>query len=70
MDDFDLDEFDPYEEPRRRGVPYWLLLPIAALLIAVALVSGLVFGGVIQGDASRVGPTEEPTTESTILITP
>lgn len=45
-------------------------LPVVVLLIVIAIVSGLVFGGVIQGHEERVGPTQPPTTQSTILIEP
>lgn len=49
---------------------YFITIPLAVLVIVVAIVSGLVFGGVIQGHAERRGPIHAPTTESTVLIAP
>jgi hypothetical protein len=45
-------------------------LPISVLIIAIAVVSGLVFGGVLQGHEERVGPSGSSTTQPTILIEP
>jgi hypothetical protein len=45
-----------------------VVLPVAFLLIVVAVLAGLVFGGVVQGHATRVAPVETSTTGSTILI--
>jgi hypothetical protein len=45
-------------------------VPVAVLVIVVAIVCGLVFGGVIQGHEPRVGPAQAPTTQSTVLIIP
>jgi hypothetical protein len=45
-------------------------LPVAVLLVVIALVCGLVFGGVVQGHKERVGPAAPPTTQPTILIEP
>jgi hypothetical protein len=47
-----------------------LVLPVAVLLVAVALLSGLVFGGVMQGRQPRSGPAGATTTEATVLIKP
>jgi hypothetical protein len=46
------------------------VLPLVALLLVIGVVSGLVFGGVIQGDESRVGPEQGLVTQSTVLIVP
>ncbi len=66
MDELDLS----YGSARRRPSILKVALPVIVLLIVVAAVSGLVFGGVIQGDATRVGPEQVPTTQPTVLITP
>jgi hypothetical protein len=47
-----------------------VILPIMLLLVVVALVSGLVAGGVLQGDAERAGVDSSTTTVPTILIEP
>jgi hypothetical protein len=47
-----------------------IFLPVAVLVVAIAVVSGLVFGGVLQGRDQRVGPHGPSTTQSTILIEP
>jgi hypothetical protein len=47
-----------------------VVLPVAILLIVIAVVAGLVFGGVVQGHAERVGPGPSSTTVSTIVIEP
>lgn len=47
-----------------------VFLPVAVLVVAVAAVIGLVFGGVLQGHQERVGPQGTSTTQSTILIEP
>ncbi|MCE5253347.1 MAG: hypothetical protein LLG45_03920 [Actinomycetia bacterium] len=71
MDDPHLHDDDPsYRMFRQRNPSYGLTLPLVVLLIVVAVVSGLVFSGVIQGDESRVGPERTPTTQSTVLIVP
>jgi hypothetical protein len=44
--------------------------PIGTLIVAVALVGGLVLGGILEGDAERTGPAEAPTTVPTIIIEP
>jgi hypothetical protein len=45
-----------------------VVLPVTTLLIVIAVLAGLVFGGVVQGSATRVGPGPTPTTEPTIVI--
>jgi hypothetical protein len=47
-----------------------VFLPVGILVVAVAVVSGLVFGGVLQGHGERVGPPGSSTTQPTILIEP
>jgi hypothetical protein len=46
------------------------MLPLAVLVVFVAVVSGLVLGGVVRGHESRVGPDHAPTTRSTVEIAP
>ena len=45
-------------------------LPVALLLAVIAVLAGLVFGGVLQGEEKRTGPLDIPTTPSTIIIEP
>jgi hypothetical protein len=47
-----------------------MLLPALVFVVAVAIVSGLVFGGVIRGGKTYAGPGEAPTTQPTVLIAP
>jgi len=49
---------------------YHITIPLVVLVLVVALVSALVFGGVIQGHAERVGPERPATTQPTLLIEP
>ena len=66
-----MDSRDPDYKMYRTVEPlYFITIPLAVLVIVVAIVSGLVFGGVIQGHAERVGPAGAPTTQPTILIVP
>jgi len=66
-----FDGDDPsYQIFRQRTPSFTLALPVVVWLVVVGIVSGLVFGGVLQGDESRVGPAETPTTQSTVLISP
>jgi hypothetical protein len=62
---------DPtYEE---LGAAPWLravLLPVLVFVAAVAIVSGLVFGGAVQGHRTYAGPAQSPTTQPTVLIEP
>lgn len=46
------------------------VLPLAVLVVVVALVSGLVLAGVVQGHEPRVGPEQAPTTQATVEIAP
>ena len=39
-------------------------------VVVVAIVSGLVFGGVVQGSKTYAGPGDAPTTQPTVLIEP
>jgi hypothetical protein len=55
------------------GAVFWLrtvLLPVMVLVVAVAIVSGLVFGGAVQGHRTYAGPAHVPTTQPTVLIQP
>jgi hypothetical protein len=81
VDEFGTDEFDEEQfytdelDPSRegfclRGRVFGLALPLVVLLIVIAVVSGLVFGGVIQGHESREGAGQAPTTQATVLIVP
>lgn len=66
-----MDSRDPDYKMYRTAEPlYFITIPLAVLVIVVAIVSGLVFGGVIQGHAERRGPAEVPVTQPTILIVP
>jgi hypothetical protein len=49
---------------------YHITIPVVVLMIVVAIVSGLVFGGALQGHAERVGPEQAPTTQPTVIIEP
>ena len=70
-DDLDFDELEPtYEEFGHRRRVLGFVLPVVALLVVIAIVSGLVFGGVIQGHQSRTGPSEPATTQPTVIISP
>jgi len=60
----------PGEGSRPFSVVLSVALPISVLIIAIAVVSGLVFGGVLQGHEERVGPSGSSTTQPTILIEP
>jgi hypothetical protein len=46
------------------------LLPLAALVVVVAIVSVLVLTGVVESDQPRVGPGEAPTTLPTVEVVP
>ena len=55
------------------GAAPWLravLLPALVFVVAVAIVSGLVFGGAVQGHKTYAGPAQAPTTQPTVLIQP
>ncbi|NLO28367.1 MAG: hypothetical protein GX113_09355 [Actinobacteria bacterium] len=66
MDDLDRS----YQVFRRRRPVYWIVVPLATLLVVVGLVSGLVFGGVLEGHEIREGPQHVPTTQPTVQIAP
>jgi len=71
VDESDLQEDDAsYRTFRQRPPNHALTLPLVVLLVVVAVVSGLVFGGVLQGYESRPAPEQAPTTQSTVLIVP
>ncbi|MBN1322306.1 MAG: hypothetical protein JXA87_15855 [Thermoleophilia bacterium] len=66
-----MDELDQsYEVFKQREPVYWIVIPLATLLVVVGLVSGLVFGGVLEGHEVREGPEHVPTTQSTVQIAP
>ena len=71
MDESEFDQDDlSYRMFRQRTPSIGITLPVIVLLVVVAVVSGLVFGGVLQGDETRVGPAQSPTTQSTIQVVP
>jgi hypothetical protein len=47
-----------------------IAIPLAVLVVVVAIVSGLVLGGVVKGHQERIRPVTPITTESTLLIVP
>jgi hypothetical protein len=47
-----------------------LAVPVAVLIVAVAVICALVLGGVLRGDRVRTGPDAAPTTLSTVEINP
>lgn len=47
-----------------------LVLPVAVLLVVVAVVGGLLLSGLVQGHEARVGPAHPSTTRPTVLIVP
>lgn len=47
-----------------------LILPVAVLLLVVAVVSSLVITGTLQGRATREGPVPSATTQPTVIILP
>jgi hypothetical protein len=66
-------EDDPLDEWGDQSTISWvrtLVLPLAVLVVFVAVASGLVLGGVVQGHESRVGPDHAPTTRPTVEIAP
>lgn len=71
MDDDKFDDLEPsYEVFRQRTPSFGVVLPIIILLVVIAAVAGLVWGGVIHGDEARMGPEQGTTTEPTVLIVP
>jgi hypothetical protein len=66
-----VDSGEPsYQTYRKAQALHMIIIPLVLLVIVVALVSGLVLGGVIQGHQERMGPALPPTTGSTVLIVP
>jgi len=60
-------------EPREAAGSTWIrtyLVPLAALVIVVAVVSALVVTGVVKTDQPRVGPADAPTTLPTVEVVP
>jgi hypothetical protein len=47
-----------------------LLLPLVVLVVAVAVVSGLVLGGVVRGERTYEDRSGTSTTQPTVLIEP
>ncbi len=71
MDDETFDELDEtYQEYRQRDPLLRFAMPIVVLLVVVGIISGLVFGGVVQGDEARPGVEASSTTVSTVIIQP
>jgi hypothetical protein len=59
-----------YEE---KAEPTWVrtyLLPLALLILVVAVVSVLVLTEVVTGDQPRVAPEDAPTTAPTVEVVP
>jgi hypothetical protein len=66
-----VDRGEPTYQTYNKAQPLHLIvIPLALLVVVVAIVSGLVLGGVIQGHQERTGPALPLTTESTVLIVP
>jgi hypothetical protein len=71
VDDPDFDDLEPtYQVFEQRSPFSGLVLPVIVLLVVVAVISGLVWGGVLQGDENRMGPEQAPTTQVTVQIAP
>ncbi|HLA80342.1 MAG TPA: hypothetical protein VJP78_01745 [Thermoleophilia bacterium] len=59
------------EEREPLGSRLWAFaLPVAILVVVVAVICGLVLGGVVQGDHTRSGPENVPSTLPTVEIQP
>ena len=70
MDD-EFDDLQPtYEVFRQKAPVFGMVLAAIVLIVVVAVVAGLVWGGIIQGDEPRVGPQQDSTTEVTVQIVP
>ncbi len=62
---------DPsFEESGAAAWPLRLLLPVLVWAVAVAIVGGLVLGGVLHGGRTYTGLGDAPTTQPTVLIEP
>jgi hypothetical protein len=62
---------DPAPDAERAST--WVqiyLLPLAALVVVVAIVSLLVLTGVVASDQPRVSPSDAPTTLPTVEVVP
>ena len=71
MADPEEDDLGPtYEVFEQRPGILRLALPLVLLLVVIAIISGLVFGGVIQGHQERNGPGGSSTTQPTVIIQP
>jgi len=68
VDDDDLDPTYQVFGPLRPV--YQISIPVVVLLVIVAIVSALVFAGVLQGHAERIGPVSAPATQPTVIIEP
>ena len=70
-DDLDFDDLDPtYQVFTRRTPAFGLVLPVIVLIVVVAVVSGLVFAGVIKGSEVRAPAGSSSTTTPTVQIAP
>jgi hypothetical protein len=66
-----MDRGEPTYETYETAEPFYkIAIPLAVLVVVVAIVSGLVLGGVIQGHQERLRPATPTTTQSTLLIGP
>jgi len=66
----DFDELEPtYDVFKGRRPSFRLLLPLIVLVVVVGLISGLVFGGVLQGKHPRQAGGAS-TTQATVQIAP
>jgi hypothetical protein len=59
-----------YEVFQRRSRIWVFVVPLAMLLVVIAVVSALVFAGVLEGHRLGATPSEAPTTGSTVIIFP
>jgi hypothetical protein len=47
-----------------------VLVPVLVFVVAVAVVSGLVFGGAVRSHKTYEAPASAPTTQPTVIIEP
>lgn len=64
------EDYPVFEEPARPPRLRTIVLPLLALVVVVAIVSGLMLSGAVKGHEPRVGPEEAPTTLPTVEIVP
>jgi hypothetical protein len=64
------EDYPVFEEPSRPSRLRTIVLPLAVLVVVVAIVSGLLLSGAVKGHEPRVGPKEAPTTLPTVEIVP